>query len=49
MNLPLFPSPLNSLPRPGMREIRAKPAAALPHVRYERSDDDGGKKSETGR
>ena len=49
MNLPLFPSPLNFLPRPGMREIRAKPAAALPHVRYERSDDDGGKKSETGR
>ena len=49
MNLPSFPSPLNYLPRPGMREIRAKPAAALPHVRYERSADHGGKKYETGR
>lgn len=39
MALPLFPSPLNYLPRPGMREIRSKPAAALPHVRYERSDE----------
>ena len=49
MNYPSFPSPLNYLPRPGMREIRAKPAAALPHVRYERSNDDGGKKTETWR
>ena len=48
MNLPPFPSPLDYLPRPGMREIRAKPAAELPHVRYERSITDGGKKSETG-
>ena len=47
MNLPSFPSPLNYLPRPGMREIRAKPAAELPHVRYERSNTNGGEKSET--
>ena len=49
MNLPSFPSPLNYLPRPGMREIRSKPAAALPHVRYERSAKNGGKESETRR
>lgn len=46
MNLPSFPSPLDYLPRPGMREIRSKPAAALPHVRYERSAENGGKESE---
>ena len=46
MNLPLFPSPLDYLPRPGMREIRAKPAGALPRIRYERSADNGGKESE---
>ncbi len=49
MNLPSFPSPLDFLPRPGMREIRAKPAAALPRIRYERSAEHGGKESETGR
>jgi hypothetical protein len=48
MALPLFPSPLNYLPRPGMREIRAKPAAELPRVRYERSAENGGKESDTG-
>lgn len=37
MNVSAFPSPLDRLPRPGMREIRVKPALALPHVRYERS------------
>ncbi len=47
MNLPLFPSPLDYLPRPGMREIRAKPSAELPRVRYERSAENGGKKPET--
>ena len=36
MNFPAFPSPMNYLPRPGMREIRSKPAPALPHARYER-------------
>ncbi len=46
MAFPLFPSPLDYLPRPGMREIRSKPAAALPHVRYERSAKNGGKESE---
>ena len=48
LNHPSFPSPLDYLPRPGMREIRAKPAAnaALPRVRYERSADNGGKESE---
>lgn len=46
MNLPPFPSPLDYLPRPGMREIRVKPAGALPHVRYERSASNGGKESE---
>ena len=46
MAFPAFPSPLDYLPRPGMREIRAKPAGALPRVRYERSAENGGKKSE---
>ena len=46
MNFPPFPSPLDYLPRPGMREIRAKPAGALPRVRYERSAGNGGKESE---
>ena len=46
MNYPLFPSPLDYLPRPGMREIRSKPAEALPHVRNERSAENGGKESE---
>lgn len=46
MNLPPFPSPLDYLPRPGMREIRAKPAGALSRVRYERSAGNGGKESE---
>ena len=46
MSIPAFPSPLDYLPRPGMREIRAKPAGALPHVRYERSADNDGKESE---
>lgn len=47
LNFPSFPSPLDYLPRPGAREIRAKPAAELPHVRNERSHTDGGKESET--
>ena len=42
MNVPAFPSPLHRLPRPGMREIRSKPAPALPHIRSERSAVYGG-------
>ncbi len=49
MNLPSFPSPLDRLPRPGMREIRMKPAAELPIARCERRMNDGGEKQETRR
>ena len=46
MNLPPFPSPLDYLPRPGMREIRVKPVSVLPQVRYERSAANDGKENE---
>ncbi len=46
MNVSDFPSPLDRLPRPGMREIRVKQVSVLPQVRYERSAANDGKENE---
>ena len=45
MSIPHFPHPLDDLPRPGRREIRMKPAAALPRIRNERMQSDVRKES----
>ena len=45
MSIPHFPHPLDDLPRPGRREIRMKPADAIPRIRNERMPNDDRKES----
>ncbi len=48
MGIHPFPHPLDHLPRPGMREIRARPALTLPPIRNERSLSHDGKQQPIG-